>query len=365
MNKQAMMRVWVVPRLMQGFPLRLTMAEPLLSFRNAEHRHQISSPTFTRPWNRTLGPGVVGLNLDLYAGSVLGLVGPNGAGKTTLLRMMAGILPLQEGEVTARFSSTELKPVGDLRQWVGHMPEQVRWQGNQSVREALEAIGDMRNTPNKRIEGLLDLVGLRNRKDERLDNLSQGMRQRLSIATALLGSPKVLLLDEPFNGLDPVAAEAFTRLVKRLASKGVAVVISSHMVAHLDQLIDRIALLHRGQLLDEGTLNEVESRLNLSDRYQIKGQGDIEVDSLLSDIEHEFLNFDQKEDSWSYVFRGAPKAVLETLMNACQVTSWSPIAPNLVELLCATTGMEPEDISLEVGSSAMLPMRTERGGEDE
>ena len=96
-----------------------------------------------------------------------------------------------------------------------------------------QQLGDMRGTSPKNIERLLALVGLRTRRDEPLDNLSQGMRQRLSIAAALLGSPKVLLLDEPFNGLDPVAAEAFAALVRTLASKGVSVVISSHMVAQL------------------------------------------------------------------------------------------------------------------------------------
>ncbi|MDA8529804.1 ABC transporter ATP-binding protein [Candidatus Poseidonia alphae] len=341
------------------------MAEPLLTFANAEHRHMISAPTLARPWKKVKGPGIVGLNLNVYAGCVLGLVGPNGAGKTTLLRMMAGILPLQGGTVTACFSSTEPEHVDDLRQWVGHMPEQVRWQGGQTVREALEAIGDMRNTPSKRIDGLLDLVGLSLRKDERLDNLSQGMRQRLSIAAALLGSPKVLLLDEPFNGLDPVAAEAFTQLVKRLASKGVGVVISSHMVAQLDQLIDRIALLHRGQLLDEGNLEEVEGRLDLSNRYRIKGKGIVDLASSLSDIDHEPLGFEMNNDEWNFIFRGQEKAVLNALMNSATVTSWSPMAPNLVELLCAATGMEVEDISLEVGSSAMLPMRTSEVSEDE
>ena len=341
------------------------MAEPLLMFANAEHRHMVSAPNLPRPWNKVKGPGIVGLNLNVYAGCVLGLVGPNGAGKTTLLRMMAGILPLQGGTVTSRFSSSEPERVDDLRQWVGHMPEQVRWQGAQTVREALEAIGDMRNTPSKRIDGLLDLVGLGLRKDERLDNLSQGMRQRLSIATALLGSPKVLLLDEPFNGLDPVAAEAFTQLVKRLASKGVAVVISSHMVAQLDQLIDRIALLHRGQLLDEGKLEEVEGRLDLSNRYRIKGKGIVDIASSLSEIDHEPLGFESDNDEWTFIFRGQAQAVLNALMNCTTVTSWSPVAPNLVELLCAATGMEVEDISLEVGSSAMLPMRTSEVVEDE
>ena len=365
MIQQSTMRVWVVPRLMRGFPLRRTMAEPLLTFANAEHRHMISSATLPRPWKKVKGPGIVGLNLNVYDGCVLGLVGPNGAGKTTLLRMMAGILPLQGGTVTARFSSSEPEHVGDLRQWVGHMPEQVRWQGGQTVREGLEAIGDMRNTPSKRIDGLLDLVGLNQRKDERLDNLSQGMRQRLSIAAALLGSPKVLLLDEPFNGLDPVAAEAFTQLVKRLASKGVAVVISSHMVAQLDQLIDRIALLHRGQLLDEGTLEEVEGRLDLSNRYRIKGKGPVDIAASLSEIDHESLGFEHDNDEWTFIFRGQAEAVLNALMEFATVTSWSPVPPNLVELLCAATGMEVEDISLEVGSSAMLPMRISEVSEDE
>ena len=152
---------------------------------------------------QTLGPGVVGLNLDLYAGSVLGLVGPNGAGKTTLLRMMAGILPLQKGEVKARFHSDTPAEVDDLRQWVGHMPEQVRWQGRMTVRDILIQLAEMRNVDQTRIDGLLGLVGLRGRQDEALNNLSQGMRQRLSIAAALLGSPKAFAARRALQRIGP------------------------------------------------------------------------------------------------------------------------------------------------------------------
>ena len=127
----------------------------------------------------------------------------------------------------------------DLREWVGHMPEQVRWQGRASVVEALTQLGDMRGTSTTRVERLPSLVGLSTQRDDPLDNLSQGMRQRLSIAAALLGS-KVLLLDEPFNGLDPVASQAFARLIRKLATKGVSVVVSSHMVAQLEGLIDNV-----------------------------------------------------------------------------------------------------------------------------
>ena len=349
---------------MRGFPVGLVMAEPVLSFQSVQHRHAIPAPSLFKPWAKRAGPGIVGLSLDLYEGSVLGLIGPNGAGKTTLLRMMAGVLPVQEGSIEGRFDGQGWQPVDDLRQWVGHMPEQVRWQGRTTVYEALSQLGEMRGTSETKIQRLLALVGLRSRKDEALDNLSQGMRQRLSIAAALLGSPKVLLLDEPFNGLDPVAAEAFAALVRTLASKGVSVVISSHMVAQLEGLIDRIGLLHRGQLLDEGPLADVERRLGLEGRYIITGQG--EADALSFAPAEDVLEHHQDDDGWALTVKQDPQSVLSAAMKAeANLTSWAPVRPNLVEWLCAATGMSVDDISLEVASSAMLPMRSVEVSEDE
>ena len=351
---------------MRGFRVRLTMAEAVLSFQDAQHRHKIPAPRWSKPWAQRLGPGIVDLNLKLYPGSILGLVGPNGAGKTTPLRMMAGILPLQTGTVTERIKSDEWTQVDDLRTWVGHMPEQVRWQGRTTVRNILLELGEMRELQEGRIDGLLNLVGLQHRQDEHLDNLSQGMRQRLSIAAALLGSPKVLLLDEPFNGLDPVAAQAFKELIQRLAKKGVSIVISSHMVAQLGGFIDRIGLLHRGQLLDEGPLEDVETRLALNGRYTVSGPDNIDLDQHLKDINFEHIELVTDKDGWSLTFRGEPHEVLQTLLsNDVILSSWSPVAPNLVEWLCAATGMDVQDISLEVASSALLPMRTKEVGEDE
>ncbi|MEC7988429.1 MAG: AAA family ATPase, partial [Candidatus Thermoplasmatota archaeon] len=185
-----------------------------------------------------------------------------------------------------------------------------------------------------------------------------------SIAAALLGSPKVLLLDEPFNGLDPVAAQAFASLVRTLASKGVSVVISSHMVAQLEGLIDRVALLHRGQLLDEGPLGEVEERLGLSGRYAITGTGAVDPKALVS--EEEILSFEQEEHRWTLTVSGPSVNALEAAKSSSVVlTSWAPVRPNLVEWLCAATGMSVDDISLEVASSALLPMQPLEAREDE
>ena len=342
------------------------MADPLLTFRQVQHRHTVASPTPWRPWAKRRGAGIVGLDLDLYAGSVLGLVGPNGAGKTTLLRMMAGVLPIQEGTVVGHAGSTQEVNVVDLRTWAGHMPEQVRWQGRVSVRQVLEQLSEMRGEGSHQLDGLLNLVGLRQRAEDHLDNLSQGMRQRLSIAVALLGSPKVLLLDEPFNGLDPVASEAFASLVRRLAAKGVCIVISSHMVNQLEGLIDRIALLHRGQLLDEGPLADVERRLGLEGRYVIQGRGDMDPQKVLAGLNTELLQHEEDADAWSITVRGEQDAVLDACRKAAlDIVSWSPARPNLVEWLCAATGMTLEDVSLEVTSAAFLPMRGAEVSEDE
>ena len=167
----------------------------------------------------------------------------------------------------------------------------------------------------------------------------------------------MLLLDEPFNGLDPVAAQAFSALVKTLAAKGVSVVISSHMVAQLEGLIDRIALLHRGQLLDEGPLSDVERRLGLAGRYVISGTGEVDP-TMLVDSDN-IVSFHGDDEGWTLTVNGKPGEALATALEAnLPLTSWAPVRPNLVEWLCASTGMDVDDITLEVASSAMLPMRS-------
>ena len=154
------------------------------------------------------------------------------------------------------------------------------------------------------IDKLIQIVGLSAKSDHLLDNLSQGMRQRLSLACALMGDPKVLVMDEPLNGLDPLAQRAFCNLLKDLASKGVAIVISSHQVTDMESLVDEIALLHQGQLLIEGSLSEVRRTLDLDN------------------------------DS------------------------------GLVEMICSVTGIDPSDVSLDLSSDHMMPFKT-IGGEEE
>ena len=310
-------------------------------------------------------PVVRGLDIYLNAGEVVALLGPNGAGKTTLLRMMAGVLPLQDGSVhdSSQDSVASLTDT-DLRDKVGHMPEQVRWQGKKTVRNALMEIGEMRGSSESRIDGLLKLVGLQSRVDSRLSELSQGMRQRLTLAAALLGSPSILLLDEPLNGLDPVASAAFVLLLRKLTEKGVSIVISSHQVEGLVEIIDRLALMHRGQILAEGTMDEVAKQLSLDKKTEVSGYGKAPDFSTYLDDEGA-IKIEQFENNWRAVLEKSQVGLLQKLVaGGVDISSWIDRPPNVIEMLCAATGQSVEDVGLEVSSTSVIPLRTFRGEEE-
>ena len=341
------------------------MEEVVLRLEDATYRHSLYAPSAFKPWRRIRGQGIFSANLSLHKGTILGLVGPNGAGKTTLLRMMAGILPLQEGSTyDSRKDSSATLSDANLRMIVGHMPEQVRWQGRKTVRNALLEIGEMCQVSESRIDGLLKLVGLQTRTDALLNELSQGMRQRLTLAAALLGSPQILLLDEPLNGLDPVAAAAYIVLLGKLTDKGVSIVISSHQVEGLVGIIDRLALMHRGQILAEGTMLEVAQQLNLNKKTEITGEGKAPDFSKYVSTS-EFTEVEQFSEDWRAVLGKSEPGLLQKLVvDGIEITSWAIRQPNVIEMLCAATGQSIEDVGLEVTSTAVLPLRTFRGEEE-
>ena len=189
-----------------------------MQFESIGFRHKIPRPKWYNPLNKRKGAGISQVNLSISEGEIIGLVGTNGAGKTTLLRMISGILPLEDGHAVRNGAPLEIET---LRSIVGFMPEQVRWSSQQTVRQTMTEFSRLRGCSIQSALDVLAVVGLKNRVDASLDSLSQGMRQRLSLAVALLGTPEILVLDEPFNGMDPVAIDAFKRLLRSLANKGI------------------------------------------------------------------------------------------------------------------------------------------------
>ena len=198
-----------------------------------------------------------GLDLSVPAGVVYGFLGPNGAGKTTTMRVLTGLIHPDGGTVEVlgrpfkRGDRHRLFEVGALIESPTFYPY---LSGRANLRE-LAASGAP--VPSKRIEELLDLVGLCDRANDKVQDYSMGMKQRLGIAAALLSDPKLLLLDEPANGLDPAGIVAMRDTLRALASQGKTVFVSSHLLAEIQVMADTVGIIAAGKLVREGPLKEL------------------------------------------------------------------------------------------------------------
>jgi ABC-2 type transport system ATP-binding protein len=198
-----------------------------------------------------------GLDLSVPAGEVYGFLGPNGAGKTTTMRLLTGLIRPDAGTMEllgrpfGRGDRRRLFEVGALIETPSFYPY---LSGRENLR-GLAATGA--HTPASRIEELLELVGLRERARDKVQNYSLGMKQRLGIAAALLSDPRLLLLDEPANGLDPAGIVAMRATLRHLASTGKTVFISSHILGEVQQLADVVGIIASGRLVREGPMDEL------------------------------------------------------------------------------------------------------------
>jgi ABC-2 type transport system ATP-binding protein len=202
---------------------------------------------------------VDGVSFSLNPGEVFGFLGPNGAGKTTTIRMLVGLIKPTEGSVTIcgydvrRDFEKALRNVGCIVE----NPDLYRFM---TGRENLEHFARMLSVNSSEIERVAALVQLAHRLDQRVGTYSLGMRQRLGIAQALLGSPRLMILDEPANGLDPAGIREIRELLRSLArDREMAVFVSSHLLAEVELMCDRVAIIHNGRLLREGSVSELIS----------------------------------------------------------------------------------------------------------
>jgi ABC-2 type transport system ATP-binding protein len=200
---------------------------------------------------------VNGVDLTVERGDVFGYLGPNGAGKTTLLRILLGLIRPTSG--TARLFG--LDPLVDgvrALDGVAGFVEGPRFYSYLSGRKNLELLADYDDDgARSRIDGVLELVELRDRAKDRVGGYSHGMRQRLGIAASLLRQPRLLLLDEPTTGLDPAGMRDMRDLVRRLAGEGITILLSSHLLNEVEELCNRVAIIRKGSIVYEGPLQEL------------------------------------------------------------------------------------------------------------
>ena len=201
---------------------------------------------------------VRGLSFDVRPGRVTGFLGPNGAGKSTTLRALLGLIRPTAG--TALFEGTPYAHLQRPSTHVGAVLEDTAFHPGRTGRDHLRVLAVAGEHPPQRVDEVLSIVKLEAGADRRVKGYSMGMRQRLAIASALLGDPKVLILDEPTNGLDPPGIVWMREMVRAHAAKGHAVLVSSHLLAEVAQSVDDVVVIANGELRGEGTLEEVLGR---------------------------------------------------------------------------------------------------------
>lgn len=202
---------------------------------------------------------VKNVSITVRENSIYGLLGPNGAGKSTTLKMITGMLRPTSGKVLFNGHDWNRK---DLEQ-IGALIETPPLYDNLSAVENLEVRAKLLNVPKARINEVLEIVDLQNTGRKKAGQFSMGMKQRLGIAIALLNNPKLLILDEPTNGLDPIGIQELRSLIRSFPSQGITVILSSHILSEVQLIADDIGIISNGILGYEGQMNKDENLENL------------------------------------------------------------------------------------------------------
>jgi ABC-2 type transport system ATP-binding protein len=209
-------------------------------------------------WLRPRVRAVENVDLRVHRGQIYGLLGPNGSGKSTTIKMLLGLLQPTSGRIAVL--GKRPKDV-DMKRSIGYLPEESYLYRFLSGRETLEYYGRLfrldRRARRERIDMLLDMVGLEAVQDRPVGEYSKGMQRRIGLAQSLINDPQLLILDEPTSGMDPVGAKQIKDLIATLAARGKTVLLCSHLLADVEDLCDRVAIMYGGRVRAEGTCNEL------------------------------------------------------------------------------------------------------------
>ena len=206
---------------------------------------------------------VDGVDLEVRSGELFGLIGHNGAGKSTMFKMMLGLIPQTAGEIRIDGAPVPGSDFRTVRRKVGYLPENVVLYDNLTGVETLDFFARLKGVSPANNAALLERVGLMHAARRRVREYSKGMRQRLGFAQALLGKPRILFLDEPTTGLDPEAIRGFYAILRQLKSEGVTMVITSHILAEIQERVDRLAIMAAGKVQATGTVQALREQMDL------------------------------------------------------------------------------------------------------
>lgn len=232
--------------------------------------------------SKHFGPvrAVDGVNLAIGRGELFGLIGHNGAGKSTLFKLLLGLLPATSGELLIDGESVAGRGFRAVRRKIGYLPENVVLYDNLSGLETLRFFARLKGAPDSDCVRALAQVGLADAAGRRVREYSKGMRQRIGFAQALLGSPRILFLDEPTAGLDPAGTHEFYAILRELLEQGVTVLLSSHILSEIEHRVDRLAIMAAGRIRALGTVAELREQVQMPLTFEIRASTE-QVDALL------------------------------------------------------------------------------------
>jgi len=212
---------------------------------------------------------VDGLNLDVQPGEFIALLGPNGAGKSTLIEMLEGVQKQDSGEIL--IDGNDWKKNADyLRAITGISFQETRFMDKVTVKETLKLFGSFYKSDISMVQETMSLVGLDDKANSYVENLSGGQRQKLALAISLINRPKILFLDEPTTGLDPGARREIWNILEKMHSAGTTIILTTHYMEEAEYLCERILIMYKGKIIAEGSLEELLGRYSVSQTIELE-----------------------------------------------------------------------------------------------
>lgn len=245
-----------------------TIPEPADSHPHLNSEAVVSAHAVTKQYGAV--HAVDGIDLEICRGELFGLIGHNGAGKSTLFKMMLGLIPITSGEIYIDNAPVTGSGFREVRRKIGYLPENVVLYENLTGLETLQFFSRLKGSPHQECLPALERVGLIQAAKRRVREYSKGMRQRLGFAQALLGRPQILFLDEPTTGLDPEAIREFYAILRKLRSEGVTIVLTSHILAEIQERVDRLAIMAAGKIQAIGSVQELREQMDLPLWFDIR-----------------------------------------------------------------------------------------------
>ncbi|MHA1215291.1 MAG: ATP-binding cassette domain-containing protein [Candidatus Hodarchaeales archaeon] len=232
------------------------------------------------------------ISLIIPKGSIFGYLGPNGAGKTTTMKILMGLTHYHEGSV--KVLGEEVSTAGvTMFNDIGYLPDATLPQST-TVLRFLQLTARMKGVANESLKEKVKLLGLSKLTVRKIGKLSKGQKQRVGLANALLSNPKLLVLDEPNSGLDPIARQKILNILKDLKKEGKTIFLSSHIIGEVDKIATDIAIIHKGTIIEQGKRKNIEKRFLRKGRYVVEGDIDIEKVRAINYVESCEQNYDHR-----------------------------------------------------------------------